>query len=267
MEAPVQARRRDCGARSLLGRPFPAVTHVRSKSRSSVRSSFAAWPDRSGARRPRELVVYLAFHRNGVRHAEWSLAIWPSGRCRSSTVHSTSSDARRALGRSRGRARPSSTRRRPAAAVTRSRPTSSASRRWPPPTTRIRLLEALRLVRGPLFAGLLRTDWAVFDGTEAEIESLVVRTALRGADGFVQASGCGDEAEWMVRQALQVSPYDERLYRALLTTRRPRATGSGCTLPWHSCGPWRERRPARPARTAAHDPAGLPPSCDDGSLP
>jgi DNA-binding SARP family transcriptional activator len=26
----------------------------------------------------------------------------------------------------------------------------------------------------------------------------------------------GDEAEWMVRQALRVSPYDERLYRALL---------------------------------------------------
>ncbi len=74
----------------------------------------------------------------------------------------------------------------------------------------------MRLVRGPLFAGLQRTDWAVFDGIQAEIESLVVRTALRGADAFV-GLGCADEAEWMVRQALQVSPYDERLYRALLT--------------------------------------------------
>ena len=49
-------------------------------------------------------------------------------------------------------------------------------------------------------AGLQRTDWAVFDGTQAEIESLVVRTALRGSDEFV-ALGLADEAEWMVRQA------------------------------------------------------------------
>ena len=42
-----------------------------------------------------------------------------------------------------------------------------------------------------------------------------MRTALRGAEGFVRL-GAGEEAEWMVRQALLVSPYDERLYRALL---------------------------------------------------
>src|ERR1700749_59925 len=45
-----------------------------------------------------ELVVYLAFHRQGVRHAEWSLAIWPEKPVAPSTAHSTSSDARRALG-------------------------------------------------------------------------------------------------------------------------------------------------------------------------
>ena len=47
----------------------------------------------------RELVVYLAFHRGGVRHAEWSLAIWPERPVSLSTAHSTSCDARRALGR------------------------------------------------------------------------------------------------------------------------------------------------------------------------
>jgi DNA-binding SARP family transcriptional activator len=73
----------------------------------------------------------------------------------------------------------------------------------------------MRLVRGPLFAGLHRTDWAVFDGTQPAVESLVVRTALRGADACIER-GSADEAEWMVRQALHVSPYDERLYRALL---------------------------------------------------
>ncbi len=71
------------------------------------------------------------------------------------------------------------------------------------------------MVRGPLFAGLRRVDWAVFDGTQSDVEALVVRTALRGADAFV-GRGQGAEAEWMVRQALIVSPYDERLYRALL---------------------------------------------------
>ncbi len=40
-----------------------------------------------------ELVVYLAFHRRGVRHAEWALAIWPERPVSLSTVHSTCSDA------------------------------------------------------------------------------------------------------------------------------------------------------------------------------
>ena len=74
----------------------------------------------------------------------------------------------------------------------------------------------MRLVRGPIFAGLHRADWAVFDGTQSHVESLVVRTALRAADASVRR-GCADAAEWIVRQALHVSPYDERLYRALLT--------------------------------------------------
>ena len=47
------------------------------------------------------LVVYLAFHRNGVRHGEWSLALWPDRPVSLATVHSTASDARRALGRAR----------------------------------------------------------------------------------------------------------------------------------------------------------------------
>ena len=73
----------------------------------------------------------------------------------------------------------------------------------------------MHLVRGPLFDGLRRSDWAVFDGTQSRIESLVVRTALRGAEELAQR-GCGREAGWVIRQALQVSPYDERLYRSLL---------------------------------------------------
>ena len=77
------------------------------------------------------------------------------------------------------------------------------------------LLAAMGLIRGPLFAGLRRTDWAVFDGTQSQIETLVVRTALRAA-ALLVGLGSGAEAEWVVRQALLVSPYDERLYRSLL---------------------------------------------------
>ena len=162
-----------------------------------------------------ELVVYLAFHRRGVRHAEWSLALWPERTVAPSTVHSTASDARRALGRSAdGRAHlPRGVELQLLDTVTTDveRFTTLAAADDPH-----QIVSAMRLVRGPLFAGLERTDWAVFDGTEAEIESLVVRTALRGADVCI-GSGCVDEAEWVVRKALQVSPYDERLYRALLT--------------------------------------------------
>jgi hypothetical protein len=71
------------------------------------------------------------------------------------------------------------------------------------------------MIRGPLFGGLRRADWAVFDGTQSCIETLVVRTALRAADACM-ARGLGGEAASMVRRALRVSPYDERLYRALL---------------------------------------------------
>ena len=162
-----------------------------------------------------ELVVYLAFHRGGVRHAEWALAIWPERPVSLATVHSTSSDARRALGRAAD-GRPHLPRgvdlRLGDAVTTDVERFASLARADDPP----QLFRAMRLVRGPLFSGLHRNDWAVFDGTQAEIESLVVRTALRGSDAFVRL-GRGDEAEWMVRQALHVSPYDERLYRALLT--------------------------------------------------
>jgi DNA-binding SARP family transcriptional activator len=162
----------------------------------------------------RELVVYLAFHRGGVRHAEWSLALWPERPVSLATAHSTSSDARRALGRAaHGRPHlPRGVELRLGDSVTTDVERFASLAAGDDPR---RLLRAMGLVRGSLFAGLRRTDWAVFDGTQSDVETLVVRTALRGADALVRL-GCGDEAEWMVRQALQMSPYDERLYRALL---------------------------------------------------
>jgi DNA-binding SARP family transcriptional activator len=162
----------------------------------------------------RELVVYLAFHREGVRHGEWSLALWPDRPVTSSTVHSTASDARRALGRAAG-------------GVPRL-PCGPSLRLHPSVTTDVDrfvalarsgtaggCLEAARLLRGPLFGGLRRVDWAVLDGTQARVEAVVVHAVLQGAEGL-RRGGRAAESEWMVRRALLVSPYDERLYRALL---------------------------------------------------
>jgi DNA-binding SARP family transcriptional activator len=161
-----------------------------------------------------DLVVYLAFHRNGVRHAEWALAVWPDRAVALSTVHSTASDARRVLGRAPDGSAllPRGVRLRLHHSVTTDveRFALLAESDDLP-----RLVEAMRLVRGPLFEGLRRSDWAVFDGTQARIESLVVGAALRGAEELAQR-GCGSEAAWVVRQALRVSPLDERLYRSLL---------------------------------------------------
>jgi DNA-binding SARP family transcriptional activator len=163
----------------------------------------------------RELVVYLAFHRHGVRSDVWAAALWTDRRVAQSTLHSTSSVARRSLGRSdsgvdhlprRGRL----LRLEPTVGTDVERFARAAAtpdpRRW---------VEALRLVRGRAFDGLGRCDWAVLDGTQAHVESMVVDTALKAAAHYLRR-GQGEEAEWVIRRGLRVSPYDERLYRALL---------------------------------------------------
>jgi two-component SAPR family response regulator len=74
---------------------------------------------------------------------------------------------------------------------------------------------ALGLVRGTLLEGMQLSDWAVFDGTQAQVESMVVITARKAVE-YCLASGRAEQAEWAVRQGLRACPYDERLYRALL---------------------------------------------------
>ena len=160
-----------------------------------------------------ELVVYLAFHRSGVRHAEWSAALWPDRPVASSSVHSTASDARRALGEAGDGSihLPRGTILRLGAGVATDVERFAALGRSDDPR---RLVDAMRLVRGPLFGGLRHVDWAVFDGTQAAVESMVVRTAVRASD-LLAGLGRGDDAERVVRRAMAACPYDERLYRAL----------------------------------------------------
>jgi DNA-binding SARP family transcriptional activator len=162
----------------------------------------------------RELTVYLAFHRHAVPLSEWSFALWPDRSVATPTLHSTSSDCRRAL----GRAGPETPRlgRGPSlqlhASVTTDVDRFVALTAAGDPCG---IQRAMRLIRGPLFSGLRRTDWAVFDGTESRVGSLVLEAAAAGAEASI-ARRRGEEAEWIVRQALRLCPYEERLYRLLL---------------------------------------------------
>ena len=162
----------------------------------------------------RELVVYLAFHPEGVRHAEWSLALWPDRPVSPATVHSTASDARRALG-----CAADGVRRLPCGSLLRLDRSvatdvdrfADLARSASPEAS----LEAAGLLRGPLFGGLRRADWTILDGTHARVQALVVHTVLQAGEELRRVGRAAD-AEWMVRRGLLVSPYDERLYRELL---------------------------------------------------
>ncbi len=163
----------------------------------------------------RELVVYLALHRQGVGVATWSDALWPARLMSQATLYSTVSDARRALGHGPGgreRLPRQGRRLRLDDSVTTDveRFAALASSRDPRAWS-----EALSLVRGTFLEGLVLTDWAIFDGTQAQVESMVVMTALKAAEHLLRKRS-GAQAELMLRRALRVSPYDERLYRALL---------------------------------------------------
>jgi DNA-binding SARP family transcriptional activator len=161
-----------------------------------------------------DLVVYLTFHPEGVRHADWPVALWPDRAISLPTVHSTASDARRALGLAQDGTphlpRGTSLRLGPAVSSDVERLERLASSRDPGV-----LAEAVLLVRGPLFAGLRRVDWTILEGIGPRVEELVVDTALRAASEEIRA-GRPTNAESLIRRALLVSPFDERLYRALL---------------------------------------------------
>ncbi len=174
-----------------------------------------------GAARPfcrsssRELVVYLAFHRQGARNDVWATALWTDRCIAASTLHSTASVARNALGRSaRGTDHLPRGGRRLRLADTVGTDVERFARAAADPDPG-RWKDALHLVRGRPFEGLQRADWAVLDGTQAHLESMVVDTALKAAGHFLD-QGRGDEAAWAIRRGLRASPYDERLYRGLL---------------------------------------------------
>jgi DNA-binding SARP family transcriptional activator len=174
----------------------------------------------------RELAVYLAFHRQGVRNDVWPEALWPTRAVSTATVHSTVSDARRSLGKGAdGREhlpRHGRTLHLADTVVTDVECFAHLASASDPAAWR----EAMALVRGGLFEGLLLTDWATFEGIHAQVVSMVASTALKGAAQSM-AEGDGAGAEWTVRRALRISPYDERLYRALVRAADAQGSRAG----------------------------------------
>ncbi|HEY6474562.1 MAG TPA: bacterial transcriptional activator domain-containing protein [Acidimicrobiales bacterium] len=149
-----------------------------------------------------------------MRNDQWAVALWPDRSVALATVHSTASDARRALGHAADGAPLVSSgaclRLHEAVISDVDRFDALAHSGRPD-----RLLEAVELLRGRLFSGMRRADWAVLDGTQAQVEAKVVRAVLRGADDLLRHARPA-ESESIVRRGLVVAPYDERLYRALL---------------------------------------------------
>ncbi|MDA8360319.1 MAG: BTAD domain-containing putative transcriptional regulator [Actinomycetota bacterium] len=185
-----------------------------------------------GARRPFtrawsfELVVYLAMHRRGATNDVWASALWPERSVASTTLHSTVSAARRALGpgiegedllqRDHGVLKLSS-------AVTTDWMDFCELAEAPDPQSWRR---ALSLVAGRPFEGLHSPDWTVLEGIAASLENAVSALALQVAEHELDL---GDPLRAMTaaRRGLLASPYDERLYRVLLRSADAQGNPAG----------------------------------------
>ena len=122
----------------------------------------------------KELVVYLAMHSRGASNEAWATALWPDRLMAPSSLHSTASVARRALGQSRGGADhlPRSHGRLalgPTVGTDWDRFVSLADSGQP-----AQWRSALELVRGRPFEGLRSSDWPILEGIGPAIESSVV---------------------------------------------------------------------------------------------
>ena len=162
-----------------------------------------------------ELVVYLAMHRGGVSNEAWSTALWPDRVMAPASLHSTASAARRSLGTSDtgGDHLPHARGRLALGDGVQTDWDRFASLAGSDDPTDWK--GALALIRGRPFDGLRSPDWVILEGIAATIEAVVVDLACRYAQHCLEAHDAPG-AEWASRQALRVSRYDERLYRALL---------------------------------------------------
>ncbi|HEV2361553.1 MAG TPA: BTAD domain-containing putative transcriptional regulator, partial [Acidimicrobiales bacterium] len=162
-----------------------------------------------------ETVAYLSLHPDGVDKDVWAAALWPERRMSPNSLNTTIWQARRLAGFTEDGAR-----RLPATRGSRLRLGAGV-------TTDAARLEALRreggkealsramcLVRGKPCDGL-EGEWVVLEGHASRLTELVVATALELAASMLDDVDPAAAAD-ALRTGLEVSPFDERLYRMLL---------------------------------------------------
>jgi hypothetical protein len=179
-----------------------------------------------GGRRPldrrqsRELVVYLAFHPEGVDEGRLKAALWPERAPQGGAFNEAVSRARRCLGTaddgthhlphvrdglyrlSDGSATDFSLLE---GAYRRARINSSEE-------TMGGLAEALALVRGLPFEGSRGFEWAHAEGFVARMEGLVAEAAALVAEWSLECDD-NETAIWATRQGTKAALADERLYQ------------------------------------------------------
>jgi DNA-binding SARP family transcriptional activator len=175
-------------------------------------------------RRLTELIVYVAFHPEGVTGEAIATALWPERLVPRQTVANRLHEARLALGvtaegeprmrRTGGRHMVGGDVRTDWGRFCSLTGAGSGPRSWH---------QALSLVRGRPFDGLSQGDWVTLEGAAVRIEARIGEVAVRLGEHML---GNGDAvgASWAARQAIAGVPWDERLYRLLM--RAADASGS-----------------------------------------
>lgn len=167
-------------------------------------------------RRITEVIVYLAMHPEGSSGEALSTAVWPDRRVPTQTVANRLSEARRMLGvTSSGQSR--------LGRVAGRHVLQGVDTDWHRFETLTgseadlsSLLQAIELIRGRPFEGLSETGWALLEGYIATMEARISEVATRAATAALDR-GEIDVAERAVRRCLLAAPWDERLYRMLMT--------------------------------------------------
>lgn len=175
-------------------------------------------------RRMTELIVYLAFHDEGVTGESLATALWPDRKVALQTVSNRLHEARRALGTAadgRPRLRRIDGRHRLAGDVRSDWGlfVSLTGARSGPADWH----QALCLVRGRPFDGLSRGDWVGLEGAAARIETAVSEVAARLGEHLLD-NGDPAGAMWAARKGIAAAPWEEHLYRLLM--RAADAAGS-----------------------------------------
>jgi DNA-binding SARP family transcriptional activator len=158
----------------------------------------------------RELVVYLALHKHGASAGQIALSLWPEGVVSAPTRHAVLCDARRVVGEDRLK-------------KSNDLYVLDASSDWEKfvalaaSEERAALRSAMALIRGQPFEGFRQCEWLETEGIMTRVEERISEVARR-LHHHAQKAGDLDEAQWALNQAIVACPFDERLYRALMST-------------------------------------------------